>query len=314
MENKKGFEKLADRKTMEMVKRDLESIIYFDKLKEAHELVVLIKKNFSKYRKEFKKVNELFSYYNRILVRAKFIALPLITNSAVLNLFEERFLEIFDLNDFDIFKKLKYKLINIEVYEERDNFKAKLRRALQKNDQQITKKTSFKTIGSWIKDYNKELGLGIVNNLRKSQYFSALNKNKELTEMEVFKLKTLFNVYEKMKHSTFTPEGFEDDIIVVVKGESLIFQDGGVVSIEKEAKKNREITGPPQTTAEKNIEKMKEEASHYEENSLEHLAVEEEIEHEKKIEELRFMATKFTEGSLEKKAIEEELKKMEHQK
>ena len=79
-----------------------------------------------------------------------------------------------------------------------------------------------------------------------------------------------------------------------------------------EDSKRGKITGPPKTTAEKNIEIMEEEASHYRNDSLEKLAVEEEIEHEKKIEELRFMSTKLAEGSLEKKAIEEELRKIEH--
>jgi len=310
MENKEEFEKLARQEVMKSFEKDLEEMINRDKIKEAHALAIQIKNYFLKFRSEFNKMEELHSFYYKILVKARFIALPLISDSETLNIFKNNFLQIFDLKDYDIFFKIKYKLINILIYEDRDIFKQKLRDSLQENNQQITKKTSIKTVGAWIKKYNKDLGIGVINNIEKSKFYSLLAKNTDLSEMEVFKLKTLFSLYEKLKHSTFTPEGFEEDVIVVVKGKTYYYHDGEVDVIEKETTKGKKLTGPPKTTAEKNIEQFEKEGEEHK-SAIEQLAIKEEIEKENKLEELRFMATKFPENSLERRAIKEEIKHVE---
>ena len=201
-----------------------------------------------------------------------------------------------------------YNLTLLELITEDIKFKRDLENSLYHNKETITT-SKFKlkdvpekpTIGNWLKDFIKKNGTTIFSDVVLSEYLTRTDNTKNLYTNERVLLSKLLQLYRNLKFYPESQKGVREDDWEIIPAEEI-----------KEKESKRKTIGTPKTIAEKNIEKMKEEASHYGENSLEHLAVEEEIEYEKKIEELRFMATKFAEGSLEKKAIEEELKKMEH--
>jgi len=226
--------------------------------------------------------------------------------SKIFNILEYNLIDILKGNMSSSSDLLNGSLIYL-LFNKKD-FKNNLIKFLLKDEEKISNSefiTSHgkrhSTVSNWLKDFIKKSGKEFPGNVLVSDYIVKTSNAKKMAEEERSSLYRLLLFYRNVK---FFPKSLENkdsdkwEIFPVLENYS----------------KNKKIIGIPKTIAEKNIEKMKEEATHYKDNSLEKLAVKEEIEHEKKIEELRFMATKFGEGSLEKKAIEEELKKMEHNK
>ena len=204
-----------------------------------------------------------------------------------------------------------YNLTLLELITEDIKFKRDLENSLYHNKEIITTskfkiddKEKTPTIGNWLKDFIKMNGTKMFSDVVLMEYLTKSENTKNLYTNERILLSKLFQLYRNVKFFPESQKSLREDDWEIVPSEE----------IKKNKIVKRKSIGAPKTIAEKNIEKMEEEATHYKENSLEQLVVQEEIEHEKKAEELRFMATKFAEGSLERKAIEEELRKIEHQK
>lgn len=202
-----------------------------------------------------------------------------------------------------------YNLTLLELMTDDVKFKKDLENSLYHNDEKLTV-SKFKligkiekpTIGNWLKDFIKRNGTNLFSDVVLTEYITKSENTKKLYKNERILLSKLLQLYRNLKFFPESQKGRREDDWEIIPSEE----------IKMSAIPDKKILTPPKTTAEKNIEIMKEESKDFKDNSLEKLAINEEIEHEKKIEELRFMATKFAEGSLEKKAIEEELHKMEH--
>src|SRR3989339_420622 len=110
--------------------------------------------------------------------------------------------------------------------------------------------------------------------------------------------KKLLQLYRNLK---FFPDSMKD----------IPVDDWEIVPIDKfVVKKHSELSGPPKTKGEKEIEKLRQEEGDYAENSLERKMLEEEVEKKEQIENLQSEANKYPQGSLEKKALESEIKKL----
>ncbi len=201
-----------------------------------------------------------------------------------------------------------YNTTLLELILEDKKFKRNLENSLYNNKEILTTskfrigdKDEKPTISNWIDDFIKTKGTDIFSNFVISDYLTKSDNAKNLYTNEKILVSKLLQLYRNLKFFPESQKGLPEEEWEIIPAEEI--RDGN---------KDKKTIGPPKTEAEKNIEKMVEEAKSFKENSLEKLAIEEEIEHEKKMEELRFMATKFAEGSLERKAIEEELRKMQH--
>jgi len=301
---------IQDRDYMDSVQDFLDEVINTDNHKLAFELLRELGKNLAKQKEEIKNNPELIDYYNKIIVKAKFIALPLLDDKEVVELVRKYFTWQFRIPYYDFLEKFNFKLLNIFIYEDRDKIKENLRNVLLNNEQVITSKASKRKISEWLRDYNSKIGTGQADNLIKTQYFTDLKKIKELDESDRNRLRVLFDFYEKLKLSSMSPQGFEEEIPIVIDGNYYIFKQGELEPVSEKAQKARTVIGPPKTESEKKVEEIKEKEEEYSAGSIERKALEEEVSREKEIEDLQYMANKFIEGSLERRAIEEEIEKM----
>ena len=302
--------KLMSQGFIERLKNDIDFIIETDDQKKAYDLVVGIYGVMKKYRAEFRTNPGIAKQYNQILVKAKFIALPLLDNKDVLDLFVNYFNWFFRLEDYDVLKKFKYKLINIEVYEDRDRFKEEIKKAMLESNLGISKTTQLRTMKEWLNDYNVKLGIKKVDVLKKRQYLTDLKSISGINKEVFKKLYILFELYEKLKLSSLSPQGYEEDVPISLNNKLYIYKQGRLELISGQEEKNRIASGPPQTPSEKEINRLGTEKEKYGEGGLEQLVISEEVDNKKKIEDLEIMANKFKDDRIEKKAILEEIGKL----
>ncbi|MFH0854815.1 MAG: hypothetical protein V1891_04995 [bacterium] len=211
----------------------------------------------------YAKLRELESESTRIITddiirKLKWVALPKFSEDEIVKMFGESFTTIFEIEYYDLLGKVKQKIVADIWYEDRDNFKKAIGKALLKNTELLTSqniiingKEEHPTVGNWLKDYNVNLGFAPVNVAKQSEYLTnsknmksvmdgikngeesrrngALPRSEEGVEgclSEKDKLKILFNFYEKLKLSSLTAEGLEEDIFIDEDGIKGILSGG----------------------------------------------------------------------------------------
>jgi hypothetical protein len=305
--NEKNIKQLTNKNYIQQVESVMLRLISQDDQRKAKDLALTLEKAILKNSKELSQVPNIYEFYIKQITMGKYIALPLLSNKEVVSLLSQRFNWQFYIESYNILDKLKYKLINILVYEDRDKFKEELKRALLNSEEIITPELEYKKVKDWIKDYNVKVGTGIVDRLKLTQYLTDLKRVKNIANANLEKLKVLFYLYERLKYSSLSPQGHEEDVVIVLDGNAYIFDQGNLELLHKT---ERKIAGPPMTAEEKTIEDIKKEEEKYKDDGLEHLALEEEIGKKKQIEDLMIMAKKYKDDSLEKKALLEEIEKI----
>ncbi|MFA6391709.1 MAG: hypothetical protein WCW66_03055 [Patescibacteria group bacterium] len=165
---------------------------------------------------------DLFKEYQSILIRARWVALPLLKDPDVLEMFEKYYMEGMAMSELvDIQEKLKINLLNHLLPEDRDKLKLAIRKALERNVQLITKdklqadeEKRDPTIANWILDFTSELGTNMFDRVKENQYFVNGNNTKKLSETEKTNLRVLLNIYRRCGRSSLTLEGNEEPIPV----------------------------------------------------------------------------------------------------
>jgi hypothetical protein len=190
-----------------------------------------------------------------------------------------------------------------------EGFKKELESALYDNQEVITDKhfelggqKKSPTIGNWIKYFIKNRGSGYFNNVELSNFITDSSNGKLLEEQERKFVQQALRVYRNVKFFVEVAKKKARAQAVEIIPVDDYFQSEG---------KTAQVTGPPKTQSEREVEKLKQDAEQYQAGTLERMAVEEEISQKERIEELRIEANKHDEGSLERQAIEEEIKKLE---
>jgi len=236
---------------------------------------------------------ELYKKFKLFKVKFGFLAISLLPEKDFFNLFENYFKVALIIPYYNLWENLKKYLIAMSDYDERDRIKLQLKNILIKNKAKITKINLFfnqkevtGTLENWLRDYHSNLGTGPVDKLKFEQYFIASANIKRLNQEEREKLKTIFQFYERLKLSSKTPLGFEEEIPIEINGVFNIWKEGRLEDFEP--------------IAVKAVEELKK------------LGVFGEVGVDK-IEELQSMLSNYPEGSLEHKAIEEEIVRMERE-
>ena len=168
----------------------------------------------------------------------------------------------------------------------------------------VDKREAVGTISNWIRDYNSNLGAGIVDQLQFEQYFINSPNIKKLTPSEKEIVKSLFKLYEKLKISSMTPKGYEEKVLMKINGELKVWNDGLLEDINPEVKKavgDLKRLGFFQ-------EKNKKETLGANKTEAAGADVAENV-----LAELKQLSTRYQPGSLEKKVIDEEIEKMKHE-
>lgn len=272
------------------VKMEAEDIISENRFREAFDLSEELKKAIESIKNFKENHPEFFAEYKKIIVKLRWVGLPIMTEETVINMFKNHFVEIFTIPDFQVWEKLLPILQWIRPLENRDVLKKNIREALLMNKQKITGKKLIigreekePTITNWFLDYNRAVGALKVNSLARTQYFINGANIKNLSQEEKTRVKTLFDLYEKLKTSSLTLEGYEEDIPVDDEGQEGNIRGGVFEPLPKLTAQQKLAWGIAQEvvrereTRESNIKEMQGSLNNYAIGSLERKAMEEEI-------------------------------------
>lgn len=287
-----------------------------DDFKAAYDLYKTIKDLLDK--SDLKSVDpELYKKYIDALVRTKFLALNFFDDwEEVGDLIKDHLSKALEFKYYDLWNKIEIKLLMTDNLDERDEMKNDLIKKMSESDDAVISKGNYPNnpklpiiVADWIKDININVGYKNVSSFEKTKYLTNSANIVTLKEDDKRKIKILFEFYEKLKLSSKTKEGFEDEVPVVVNGETYIFHRGQAEPLKNVLKYMRDISGPPQSETEKNVANLQ--AQKQTMQGLAGKVIDEEIDNTKKIEDLQIMGSKYKDNSLQKRAIEEEIKKLE---
>lgn len=271
---------------------------------------------------------------DNLVVKAKFLALPLLDPGVIVDLLKNNFKRSFSLEEYDLIRNLKSRMINFTTIDERDELKKNLRRTLEINDEKLTDTKIMSggnvirpSVKNWIKDYVSHVGNDPADKVRQVQYLTVSDNIKKLNEQDRGRVKILIEVYEYLKLSSKTPLGHEESYQVEIDGELYHFNEGKLEAYSKDLQNTvnnvlKRIRGVEpkdklQITSEEREQYKQEKVQKLEGEfgaELEKKAIEEEIlggedaSHlEDRKAELGEMLDRYKEGSLERKVIQDEL-------
>ncbi len=242
--------------------------------------------------------------YKKYRILLKFLCLDFLkTWDEVKDLIRYHYAAINDLEYYNLWEKIKLKLLVTPSLEDRDEVKEGIKNVLLKNNQMLLSSAKYSNIkdmplslADWLNDYNSSLGIGKVDNLKRVEYFTNNVKLNRLEKKDREKVKDLLDLYEKTKYSSKEVQGMEDDVPMVLNGKFTMFSDGEATTVDEELKNMiRSVSNP-----ELKIDTSK---------SWQPLSAPKAKE-EEEIENLQKMAENYELGSLERRAIEEEIRKM----
>jgi hypothetical protein len=259
---------------------------------------------------------ELYKRFFNALMKLKFLSLNFFNDwEEIGNLIKNSLDKIFDLEDYDIWNKIETNLLAIDDLDERDEIKKELVKKLSESEDVIIAKSNYPnnpklplTVAGWIKDININVGYKNISSFEKTKYLTNSSNTILLNAEDKGKIKILFELYDRLKLSSKTPQGYEDDVPVEVNGVTYIFSRGQMKPLKDVFKYTKDISGPPQSETEKNVASL--EAQKQASQGIASKVIDEEIDNTKKIEDLQIMANKYKDNSLQKRAIEEEIRKL----
>lgn len=241
---------LGDNKFIKELTQQVDHFVYWDETAPAWRAFLKLK---DRLKKEGDRLSaKQYDQYIYLMRRLKFIALPLLSDEDTIDLFEKDLVFVWQANSFteeelyDFDQKLKYKLTSVLLWQ-RDEFKARLRKAMKNNQQKITSggieveqgRKVAPTIANWLQDYTDKLGTGQIDNLKQTNYLVNSLNTKNLSDQERNILRQLIRLYEKLRISSTTPEGIEEDVMYVDKnGQMKILHKGRFINLEDLNKKN----------------------------------------------------------------------------
>lgn len=196
------------------------------------------------YLLEKQKIKEtnprMFEDYQKLVNRAKLVALPVLSDEEVLNILENNIVSALDIELYDLWYKLKSKLINIYNLDKRSDFRERCYRTLEKNKQFLTREPILKEerpitgeVANWLAEYRGE-----TEDLRKADkeirsgfylsiFFTRNKSYGRLSPEEKERVKKILELYEKLRIPSHSLEGMEELIVFVdEKGEMSIFKEG----------------------------------------------------------------------------------------
>lgn len=232
------IENLSDPKIIQNLAQRVNELVYRGQTGLAWRLYLDLIKKFEEEENNLTTIQK--EEIKHLILRLKFVALPILTDEEVINLFEKELTfvwqkEIFkDEEGYDFDETLKHKLTNVPLWQ-RNEFKARLRNAMKKNQQKITSqslliennRTKNPSLENWLEDYINVIGTGQIDNLKQTKYLVNSPNTKDLSDQERNTLRQAIRLYEKLKISSETPEGIEDTIpLIDTDGKLKILRNG----------------------------------------------------------------------------------------
>lgn len=241
---------------------------------------------------------EYGQYYN-YLMKLKFLCLNYFDDiEEYKELLDKYFALATEIPAFDLWDKILARLVSISDLEARSKFKADLREALERSGSFLISRQKYNDaeipykVSEWIKDFIVNLGLDKFDKVKKAEYLANGRFIKLLKDEDQNKVRNLLDLYEKLKLSSKTPEGYENSVLMNIDGQDIIFEQGNVetigannslkkIKINTENEDNlemdltNEISGP-------SLRELEETLKNFSPASLEYKAVSQEISRLKK--------------------------------
>ena len=229
---------LNDKKIIDDFNDGLRDIIIYDDLGKAYSFFVNLEKiiNAPKLRNSI--TEETLRQYELMIKKAKFIAMGQLKEEELLNLLENDFNLVYEIDNYDLVSKFENFLVLDKYFApERDEVKEKVVNILLTLKTNITSKQINingeilePNVENWLKDFrNQFTEEGFLEDLNLSKYFSGNKNFLDLTEQEKERVKTLFAFYKKLKIKSSSVEGFEESVPLIMDDGSLKIYRGGVV-------------------------------------------------------------------------------------
>jgi len=214
--------KIIDADYMSRLKASFDDCLFYDEWQVLYDFVRKFEPPLNENSKQIPE--EFRGTISDMIIEAKWVCLPSLSQREILDLFRNHFMVQVKLSEryYDLWGKLRAKLIMIPIYEDRDSFRHKVRDSLLENKELITTRGPLDsennnkkpTIGNWLSDYNTRMGNKDVQALELNSYIVKHPVINLLKERERINLKNLFNFYEIVKKSSFEPEGYEETISI----------------------------------------------------------------------------------------------------
>jgi hypothetical protein len=277
-----------DQKIIDGFNRELFFIIEEDSISKAYRFYFYLKKLLEEPSIKETITQNSLTQYQKMIIKAKFIALPLLDKKDVYNLINDHFNYSFNIEGYNLWGKIKDFLTNIDSLEERNKIKNNIKKILLNNKTLITKnnikigdKEVIPSVNNWLSDFLSQFGdEGFLDQIKLSSYFIKSKNVKSLSVEEKRRIESLLNLYKKMKISSNTLEGLEEDITIIKPdGEIGFIKQGQYEKIDSKAQDlYNKISGKEKGNFKIGINELKRMLIKYPPASLERRAIEEEIE------------------------------------
>jgi len=209
--------KLADPQFLGSVDKAVNQFVIFG----HKDLAFTLSKKLNSLLNKYDFVNnqpDLYKKYKKLIILCQWLSLSLLSETEIVGLFQSDAREGFSNEDILLESEMRIRLLTM-MFDGRDSFKGKIRKALEENEQILTAhsiilhtKPVQPTIGNWIKSYNEVLGTGVIDNLKLSKFYIENQNIKQLNNNEKKVIKRIFDFYELMKYSSYHAKGMEERI------------------------------------------------------------------------------------------------------
>jgi len=221
--------------SIEKLEQEAQEIILDDDFKTGLAFLQKTKKIFSE-NKDLKQVQpQLHEQIENLRDKISWISLNSLRKDDIFDLFKNHLKQTFEIEDFDAFedviRKLNVILLTYFLLEDRDDFKKSIRQAMLENQQEFLKKD--KKIGDWLIDYLEAFGSEQIEKVRLMEYLTRISGKEELNANQREKLLKLFNLFEKLKISSFDLKGLEDKFVIERNGQLKVFDKGREILLTK---------------------------------------------------------------------------------
>lgn len=234
-------------------------------------------KNVKQYEKYTRKLmnaieDEKINLLDKLIKKHEELVNPEEEEEVAINLVENNLVDILKNGTKKALLNLNSGLIYLLFNKE--GFKEEINKILLSNEKKLTHKNFVldnkphsPNIANWLKDFIKQKGSGMFNNIVLADFITNSKNTKNLDYQERKLVQKLLQLYRNLK---FFPESMQD----------VPAEQWEIIPVDKisETMQKARTVSTPKTDLEKQIEELKQMASQYPEGSLERKAIEEEME------------------------------------
>ncbi len=217
---------------MQTVEAKLQEIVDFDLIEDAYNFTRALENKLVEEKLD-QVDQELWLKYEEMIIVAKWISLSWLPEKEILDLFKKHLAKGYALEEYDIWERLKRYLLTLD-FEDRDIFKEKIRMLMIRNNEVFTKQEP-KTIQGWLQAYTEAVGTTkTASRISIARYFVSDHDFNQLTGYDKEKTQRLIRLYERLKLSSLTIDGLEEDVPMVLdNGDFVVYREGEMEVILK---------------------------------------------------------------------------------